>query len=40
MKGIDEQGGADDSKLYKINYKLNVLPMIDEHVIEDDDGQK
>lgn len=28
----------DSTKVFKINYKINILPMVDEHVIEDENG--
>ena len=31
---------VDATKMYKISYKINILPMIDEHVVEDQYGNK
>ena len=36
----DDGENIDATKMFKISYKINVLPMIDEHVIYDSKGNK
>ena len=37
----DDSGLVEENvdKLFKVSYKINILPMIDEHVIVDENGQ-
>ena len=37
---LDPENEVDQGKMYKISYKINILPMVDEYIVEDEFGKK
>lgn len=37
---LDDENEVDQGKMYKISYKINILPMVDEYIVEDQEDNK